>query len=967
MRHHILSEVAKKELRLFLSSPIGYLFLGTFLSITLFLFFWVESFFARNIADVRPIFEWLPILLIFLSAALTMKMWSEERRTGTLEFMATLPISTWEMVIGKFIACFLLLALALFLTIWLPISVSTVGDLDWGPVFAGYLAALFLGGAYLAIGLFVSSRTDSQIVSLISASLIGGIFYLLGSPGITQLFGSSVSDFLSSLGSGSRFESITRGVVDFRDLYFYVSISIAFLAANVYSLEQERWSAEGDQKSHFNWRLGTGLLVANLLIANFWLNSISFLRVDVTAGNIYSISKPTENYLERLDEPLLIRGYFSAKTHPLLAPLVPRMKDLLKEYEVAGKGKVRVELVDPVQDPEIENEANTKYGIRAVPFQTADRYQSSLVNSYFDVLIQYGDEYEVLSFRDLLEFKVLGESDIDVQLKNPEFDVTRSIKKVLFGFQGGSSIFSSVADPIKFVGYLSSDELLPESLVVFRLALEEILEEARKESGGKFDYELVDPGYNGDEVASEIAERFGFQPMVMSILDENGFYYHLTLQSEDTVVQIPIPENLSEEGLKKELDNGLKRFASGLLKTVVITAPQAPPPYMQQQGMPPTNQYTQLRGLLTNDFDVTTDDLSSGVVPSGTDVLVIVEPSSFSNKQLYAVDQYLMMGGTVVLSAGAYKAQLSQSSLSALPAESGFGPWLKNLGITIDQMLVMDPQNSSFPVPVSRNVGGFTFQDLVMLDYPYFVDVRGDGLSDDLSITSGIPQVTLSWASPIDLSVDENIDVLTLLESSTGSWLSDDSNVMPRLSETGEPAFEPTGEPSAHKLGVLLTGGFKSYFAGQDSPLLEEASADDPESQSSEEDGEKDSVVISSVIEKSPESARLLVISSNDFLSDQSLQMVGSSDGTLYMNSIQMIVNFVDWALEDESLTSIRARGNFNRTLQMSDETSQRGFEYVNYILDILSVLVVGWLYRLRSSRERAIQENWLAGEGEVS
>ena len=105
MRRDIVSEVAKKELRLFLSSPIGYLFLGTFLSITLFLFFWVESFFARNIADVRPIFEWLPILLIFLSAALTMKMWSEERRTGTLEFMATLPISTWEMVIGKFLAC----------------------------------------------------------------------------------------------------------------------------------------------------------------------------------------------------------------------------------------------------------------------------------------------------------------------------------------------------------------------------------------------------------------------------------------------------------------------------------------------------------------------------------------------------------------------------------------------------------------------------------------------------------------------------------------------------------------------------------------------------------------------------------------------------------------------------------------------------------------------------------------------
>jgi ABC-2 type transport system permease protein len=321
----------------------------------------------------------------------------------------------------------------------------------------------------------------------------------------------------------------------------------------------------------------------------------------------------------------------------------------------------------------------------------------------------------------------------------------------------------------------------------------------------------------------------------------------------------------------------------------------------------------------------------------------------------------------VVLSTGAYKAQLSQSSLSAMPAESGFGPWLENMGISIDQMLVMDPQNSSFPVPVSRNVGGFTFQDLVMLDYPYFVDVRGDGLSDDLPITSGIPQVTLSWASPIGLSVDENIDVFTLLESSSGSWLSDDTNVMPRLSETGEPAFETTGELSTHKLGVLLTGVFGSYFSGQDSPLLEEPVTDDPESQDSDQAESKDSVVISSVIEKSSESARLLVISSNDFLSDQSLQMVGSSDGTLYMNSPQMIVNFVDWALEDESLTSIRARGNFNRTLLMSNETSQRIFEYVNYILAILSVLAVAWFYRIRSGRERAIQESWLAGEGETS
>ena len=126
-----------KELTLFFTSPIGYLFLSAFLAVTLSVFFWGESFFARNIADVRPMFEWLPILLIFLSAALTLRMWSEERRSGTLEFVATLPATIWSFVVGKFLACWTLLGIALLLTLPLPLTVSFIGDLDWGPVIAG--------------------------------------------------------------------------------------------------------------------------------------------------------------------------------------------------------------------------------------------------------------------------------------------------------------------------------------------------------------------------------------------------------------------------------------------------------------------------------------------------------------------------------------------------------------------------------------------------------------------------------------------------------------------------------------------------------------------------------------------------------------------------------------------------------------------------------------------------------------
>ena len=259
MRLSIVRQVASKELTLFFASPMGYLFLSVFLAVTLFVVFWGEAYFARNIADVRPMFEWMPILLLFLASALTMRMWSEEQRSGTIEFVATSPVSSWEYVLGKFVACMLLLALALLLTLPLPLTIGSVANLDWGPVFAGYLAALLLGGAYLAIGLFVSARTDSQIVSLIISVLICGLFYMIGTEMLTKLVGGDMFETLRALGTGTRFESFTRGVLDFSDLYYYLSLIGVFLALNVYSLETRRWASDGAGSHHQAWMWGRQL------------------------------------------------------------------------------------------------------------------------------------------------------------------------------------------------------------------------------------------------------------------------------------------------------------------------------------------------------------------------------------------------------------------------------------------------------------------------------------------------------------------------------------------------------------------------------------------------------------------------------------------------------------------------------------------------------------------------------------
>ncbi|HKJ61118.1 MAG TPA: ABC transporter permease subunit, partial [Hyphomicrobiales bacterium] len=207
---HNFARIARKELASFFSSPAAFIFVGVFLGVLLFVFFWFERFFARNIADIRPLLDWMPVLLIFLISAMTMRMWSEERRSGTLEFLLTTPVTPLQLVVGKFLACLMLVGIALLLTLPLPITVSILGPLDWGPVFGGYLAALALAAAYISIGLFVSSRTDNQVVSLILSVLVCGIFYLLGSNVLTGLLGNAGTELLRSLGSGSRFESISR-------------------------------------------------------------------------------------------------------------------------------------------------------------------------------------------------------------------------------------------------------------------------------------------------------------------------------------------------------------------------------------------------------------------------------------------------------------------------------------------------------------------------------------------------------------------------------------------------------------------------------------------------------------------------------------------------------------------------------------------------------------------------------------
>ncbi|KJR98286.1 MAG: ABC transporter permease [Desulfobulbaceae bacterium BRH_c16a] len=952
--------IARKEFDAFFSSPIALIFIGVFLAVTLFVFFWVETFFANNITEVRPLFRWMPILLIFLTSAVTMRLWAEERRSGTLEFLLTSPVPPPSLVFGKFLACLGLIAVSLLLTLPLPVTVSLMGPLDWGPVFGGYLATLFLAAAYIAIGLFISAKSENQIVSLIITVLVCSVFYLIGSETLASFFGNRGSELLQLLGSGSRFNSITRGVIDLRDLYYYLSIMGIFLSLNIYGLERIRWADNPANSRHRRWQLVCGLVIANFLVANFWMAPIGVLRADMTKGNIYSISESTRNYLGQLKEPLLLRGYFSSQTHPLLAPLVPRIRDLLQEFAVAGGGNVRVEFIDPLEHPDLEQEAGQKYGIRPVPFQTASKYQAAVTNSYFDILIQYGDQFETLGFRDLIELKSTSETDLDVELRNPEYDITRAIKKVLYSYQSGGDLFAGIGKEIQFTGYMSPDQNLPEELVSLKKELQTILAEMETEGGKLFSSRFLDPDAEKGAVAEKISKEYGFRPMAASLFDQRSFWYYMTLTSGEQVVEIPLPEDLAKESLKRAIEAGLKRFGAGFSKTVALHTPKAMPP-MPQFGMPGSGlQFDILKDVLGKEHRVVPTDLATGRVPEEADLLMVVAPENVDEKQLFAIDQFLMQGGTVVIASSPFSVGLERE-LSIEKKKSGLEEWLRFQGLTIGEEMVLDPQNSAFPVPVQRQVAGFTVQETKLVNYPYFVDIRPDSMDQDSGLMTGLTQLTLNWASPITVDVNKNLNkmVVQLLKSSIKSWVSADTKIQPNFRAYGEAGFA-AGEASGKQLlGVAIEGNFTSYFSGKQSPLLAESQQPAGDKQpvekkpgmnkkpgeDKEPDEEKAKQIIARQLDKSPESARIILFSSNTFLSDIILGIGSSVMRTDNLGPVQLMANSVDWALEDRGLLAIRGRSHFARPLLPITKDMHLVFEYVNYGLAMLGLIII-WLIR---------------------
>jgi ABC-2 type transport system permease protein len=236
--------IFRRELAGYFATPLAYVFIVIFLVMGGILTFFVGNFFERGQADLQPFFTFHPWLYVVLIPALSMRLWAEERRSGTIELFLTLPIRMTEAVVGKFLAawCFAGIALALTFPFW--ITVNFLGRPDNGVILASYIASWLMAGTMLAVGACVSVMTKNQVIAFVVTAALGFVLTVAGSPIVLGLFQGWAPEWLvrgiTQVSFLGHFSAITRGVIDMRDLVYFLSVMIAFLAANAILVDLEK-------------------------------------------------------------------------------------------------------------------------------------------------------------------------------------------------------------------------------------------------------------------------------------------------------------------------------------------------------------------------------------------------------------------------------------------------------------------------------------------------------------------------------------------------------------------------------------------------------------------------------------------------------------------------------------------------------------------------------------------------------
>jgi len=415
--------IFKKEIGSYLDNPASYISIIIFVGLWEFMFF--RSAFLVGESSLRGLFEYLPWLMIFFASAVTMGTVASEKSEGTLEILLTHPVRETELILGKLLSSSFYMFVALLFSLPIAIAFSLYGFFDWGSYVGQFLAALLLSVSVGSLGIFVSGLFMSQIAALITASAVSFVLYIAGTEFVTRslpLFLVPVFERLSFL---SHVASMSRGVIDTRDIWYFISFIIIFLLLSYLTFIKNKFGNRSDYYRPIY--TGTILFIGIAILTNIVGSRIPG-RIDLTKNRIYSLSPATKNVLLNLNDIVTITFYSSTRLPSQLVPVVRDVKDVLKDYNQISKGNIVVINKDPSDNPTVSSEASQR-GVREVQFNVIGSEEFQMKTGFLGLVVSYQDRHEVIPF-------IENTGDLEYQLTSIIAKLTTVSKKTVVFLTG---------------------------------------------------------------------------------------------------------------------------------------------------------------------------------------------------------------------------------------------------------------------------------------------------------------------------------------------------------------------------------------------------------------------------------------------------------------------------------------------------------------------------------------------------
>ena len=398
--------LARREVKALFDHPTGYILLVVFVVVNDFLFFRQAELYG--VATLRPMLDLMPWLLMFVVPAVTMRALAEDARNGMLEVVLAQPLTEFQLLFGKYLGQVLFLLIALAITFGLPLGLTLGADLHWGVVVAQYIGSALLIAGLAGVGVWASSVTPNQITAFILGVAVMFVLVLVGLDPLLVGLGPRLGAIAQALGVLGHFQNIARGLIDLRDVAYFLSLAAVFLAFAYRSLLRRKLSHEGAAAKQL--RLAVGLLIAAAVLVSLVVQRAT-LRLDLTPGNAYTLARATRELLRGLPDIVTLKFFASGELPPEVRFLRRDVDDLLRDYRSSGRGKVRVVVRDPASDTTALSDAR-QLGIPSVQFNVVGQSELSVKEGWLGIAVQYAGESKtipVVRQADDLEYRLTTE------------------------------------------------------------------------------------------------------------------------------------------------------------------------------------------------------------------------------------------------------------------------------------------------------------------------------------------------------------------------------------------------------------------------------------------------------------------------------------------------------------------------------------------------------------------------------